>query len=174
MDQNLKYPIKYALLELKEHGGWEHNYEDIPLCYIVSPCYVINQNIRYYSDETTKTTYEVVFPYKDIHTYKYLKRFNEHSEKPHFSSYNCLNSNIVSNLFDTYEEANITAEIENKNKRKNIFCSVKNYNQILDTFNKNLEICKEFEQLVLERTKNIQITQKDINVKKLTRKKEIK
>lgn len=62
-------------------------------------------------------------------------------------------------------------EITNKNKRKNIFCSVKNYKQILDTFNKNLEICKEFEQLVLERTKNIQITQKDINIKKLTKKK---
>ena len=121
MNQNLNYPIKYALLELKEPGGWEQNYEDISLCYIVSICYVINQNIRYYADGTTILSYEVVFPYKDIHSFKYRNQFNETATKPKFSSYNtCLNSNIVSTLFNTYEEASIAAIEANNNKKRTL------------------------------------------------------
>lgn len=173
MKKELNYPIKYAVLELKEHGGWEHNYEDITVGFIVSPCYVINQNTRYYSDGTNKTTYQVVFPYKDIHTYKYRNIFNEKTDTPHYSLYKiCLNCNEVSDIFDTYEKASIAAEKANTNKRKSIFCRVSEYQNLLNKHNENLEICKRFEQLILERTANMSITKDDISIKKLTRKKE--
>lgn len=169
MEKKLKYPIKYAVQELKEHGGWEHNYEDITIGFITSICYVINQNTRYYPDGTNKTTYQVVFPYKDIHTFKYRNKFIEEPDIPYFSIHNtCLNSNEVPEIFETYEEALIATEKANINMKKSIICKVSEYEKHLNTHNKNLEICKLFEQLVLEKTTNMIITANKTYSKKLS------
>ena len=169
MEKELNYPIKYAVQELKEHGGWEHNYEDITIGFITSICYVINQNTRYYFDGTNKTTYEVVFPYKDIHTFKYINTFIEKPDIPHFSLYNiCLNSNEVSEIFETYEEAFIATEKANINMKKSIICKVSEYEKHLNKHNENLKICQQFEQIILEKTTNMTITKDKISTKKLS------
>lgn len=171
--ENLNYPIKYAVLELKEKGGWDNNYEDITIGFIVSICYVVNQNIRYYQDGTNKTTYQVVFPYKDIHTFKYRQIFNDEPIIPHYSLWHkCLNSDKVSEIFDTYEEASIAAEKANINKRKSIICNIYEYNNLLKKHYEDLAICKQFEKLVQEKTIDMAITKENISIKKLTRKKE--
>ena len=178
MEKELNYPIKYAVQELTIKGGWSQNYEEITLGFIVSKCYVINQNIKYLPNGTFETIYKVVFPYKDIDSFRYsLSGHHHYNEEPSIPKYNyygeCTNANKVSETFDTYEEASLNAEIFNQEKRKKIyFCNIEAYKELVEKHNKDLKICKQFEQITLEKTTNIPITKDDISVKKLTRKKE--
>ena len=71
MGKFLNYPIKYAVQELKINKGYDSNYEDVTFGFVVSKCYVISQNIKYNADGTSAQTYDVLFPYGDIHTFKY-------------------------------------------------------------------------------------------------------
>ena len=50
MSRELNYPIKYAVLELKEKGGYLVGYKGITQGFIVSKCYVIRSNRAYNSD----------------------------------------------------------------------------------------------------------------------------
>lgn len=175
MENKLNYPIKYAVLELKEQGGWSTNYEDVTVGFIVSKCYVVEQNTRYLQNGTSKTSYKVVFPYKDFNNYKYrLLRgidINEHEHVPEYNYYReCTNANTVSDVFDTYEEATEIANQENHNKKRSIICKIVKYDSILKEFEENLAICKSYEQIILEKTTEMTITNENVTVKKLTRK----
>ena len=176
MEKELNYPIKYAVQELTIKGGWSQNYEEITLGFIVSKCYVINQNTKYLSNGTFETTYKVVFPYKDIDSFRYsLSGHYHYNEEPSIPKYNycgeCTNENKVSELFDTYKEASLQAEIFNQEKRKKInFCNINTYTKLVNQHNKDLEICKQFEQLINKLLTNISITKNNISIKKLTKK----
>ena len=50
MYKDNNFPIKYAILELKEKGGYITNYEYIVRGYIVSKCWVVESSIKYFSD----------------------------------------------------------------------------------------------------------------------------
>ena len=173
MEKELNYPIKYAIQELTIQGGFTQNYEEITLGFIVSKCYVINQNIKYLQNGTFETIYKVVFPYKDIDSFRYsLSGHHHYNEEPSIPKYNycreCTNSNKVSELFDTYEEASLQAEIFNQEKRKKInFCNINAYTELVKQHNKDLEICKQFEQLINELQTNMTITKDNISTKKL-------
>ena len=45
----MKYPIKYAILELKVDGGPIHGYEEITKGFIVSKCFVLAEGLKYTS-----------------------------------------------------------------------------------------------------------------------------
>ena len=70
MNKEINYPIKYAVLELKERGGWSVGYKDITQGFIVSKCYVIESSIIYNADGSYKTIHRVVFPFSDIAAFK--------------------------------------------------------------------------------------------------------
>lgn len=176
MINEINYPIKYAIQELKINKGYDSNYEDITYGFIISKCYVVNQNIRYYQDGSNSLTYNVVFPYKDIQTFIYNKNFkypfNEIKSIPHYSLWNnCMNDTIIYNIFDTYEEA-LTKKyeyiIEHKRKISKQLSKISEYEKLIKTFKENQTICNEYEKIIFEKTKDMIITKEDIHIKKLS------
>lgn len=171
MQTYLNYPIKYAVQELKINKGYDSNYEDVTFGFIVSKCYIINQNITYHKDGTNTQTYNVIFPYKDIHNFIYstLLRGYEFNEKPITTIYQ-YNCNTVPMIFDTYEEASIFKEQTYINFKKIILShyGTKYAKSILEEFETNKEISEKYEVIILAKTKELDITKKILNVKKLT------
>lgn len=171
MENKLKYPIKYAVLELKTKGGYLQNYEDITVGFIVSKCYVVEQKATYLQNGTSITSYKVVFPFKDFDNYKYrlLRGItpNENEFIPEYNFYGeCSNADIVPDIFDTYEEANELASHENQNKKSKIVAKIVEYDKVLKEFNENLAICQSYEQLISEKTKEMFVTPELIRCKK--------
>lgn len=177
METRLNYPIKYAVLELKIKGGWISNYEDITIGFIVSKCYIVNQNIRYFQNGTNKVSYTVVFPYTNIEAFKNkLSRGNEYFEEPAIPKFNyhgeCLNANTVLNIFDTFEEATESANKENRGIKSAIalrFNSIDDYNKSVKEFEENLNTCKLYEQYIDNQTNEMIITSETLHAKKLQR-----
>lgn len=185
MERKLNYPVKYAVLELKTKGGFEQDYKDMTVGFIASKCYVIGQNVRYYQDGTSKLSYQVVFPYNDIHNYKWRVarnyQFDEKEISPSFGYYgDCMNANIVLNVFDTYDEASVVADSENENKKRKIGTHLslleadwkEKYDEQVKVFEENLALCKRYEQIIVAQTANMLVTGDDISVKQFVIKKE--
>ena len=176
MINEINYPIKYAIQELKINKGYDSNYEDITYGFIISKCYIVNQNIRYHQDGTNTLTYNVVFPYKDIETFIYHTQFNyqfnETKSIPYYSFRNkCMNDTIIYNIFDTYEEALIEKEKQIKEHKRIMFkqlSKISEYEKLLKTLEQNQIICNKYEEIILEKTKDILITKEDIHIKKLS------
>lgn len=61
MNEDLRFPIKYAVLELKSPGGYSTNYEDVTEGFIVSKCYVVGCEVKYFPTGEAKVTYKVYF-----------------------------------------------------------------------------------------------------------------
>lgn len=176
METKLNYKIKYAVQKLTITGGFTKNYEDITLGFIASICYVINQNISYLPNGIIETKFKVVFPYKNIDDFKCsLSGLTKYEENPTLPKYNifgeCKNKNTVKEIYDTYEEALLAAEEENKNRKKQIIKRTTNYKEELEKYNQDLQICKQFEQLIHEKTKNMQISKENISIKRLIKQK---
>ena len=70
MNKELNYPVKYAVLELKEVGGYSQGWEDITKGFIASKCFVVESKVKYLSDGSSKVSHKVVFPHKDYKTFK--------------------------------------------------------------------------------------------------------
>lgn len=185
MEKKLNYPVKYAVLELKTDGGWDNNYEDVTVGFITSKCYVIGQNVRYYQDGSCKVFYQVVFPYNDIYNYRWRTSigypFTEKEIIPSFGYHgNCTNENIVSNVFESFEEASVAADVINKERRDRVgyYLSVaapdweEKYNNLLEEFDKNLAICKSYEQAICDATSDMVVTGENIAIKQLIKKDE--
>lgn len=171
MNKEMNYPIKYAVLELKSRGGWSVGYEDITQGFIVSKCYVVESNIVYHSDGTNKLTHKVVFPFEDISCLQNsLMNGIQNIGEENIPSYDACNRpypvNVVSNLFDSYEEAKIEAEQKNEEYRHNLILKVSmsnsNWNEKFEIlkleFEQRLELCYLFERLVLEATENMKLS----------------
>lgn len=182
MEKVLNYPIKYAILELKTKGGFIHNFEDITVGFIVSKCYVVNQNIRYYEDGSSKTTYHVVFPYNDIHNFKWRTlggfTFYDTEISPSFGYHgNCMNANVVSSIYDNFDEAEVEAECENEKLKAKIGGSVSvtspnwhdKYLEDLKHFNEDIDICKRYEQAICELTSSMDVTTDNIQGKQFSK-----
>ena len=116
MTKAIKLPRKYAVLELKETGGWRENYRDITIGYIPSICYLVETTTKYLSDGNTKVTSKVVFPYRNISQFRQnLRQGIEEIEEQEEPEYNyqaqVLNAEEVQYVFESYEEAEYLAEI---------------------------------------------------------------
>ncbi len=168
------FPIKYAILELKEKGGYITNYKDIVRGYIVSKCWVVESSIKYFSDGSSKLFHKVIFPYKDLDTLKTSLRnddqyIGERVTINYDFNYNPYPVDVVSKLFDSYEDAKIIAEEKNQEMKNNIASKVYSsisdprFKQTLSTyeheFEEQLDICYLFEKLSLLKTENMTITE---------------
>lgn len=166
MNNENKYPVQYAVLELKEKGGYLVGYKDIIRGNIVSKCYVVESSIKYSSDGNKQIFHKVVFPFKSLETLKLSLRNNsEYIGEKAAPGYDANNEpypvDIVSDVFDTYEEANVKAQERNE-KMKQLSVSDDETKRVLTEYEKDfmgqLSICKLFERLALAKTEDMNIT----------------
>ncbi len=178
MNKEIKYPIKYAILELKERGGYLVGYEDITQGFIVSKCYVLESSIIYNSDGSNKEIYKVVFPFSNIEEFKNSLRNGKpnigNAKIPRYDvSGEIYSTNIVTELFDSYELAKINATEKNEEYRCNLMLKKpvivmhtklsnanweKQHEKLKQEFENGLKICNIFEQLVLKATEDMDIS----------------
>lgn len=164
--KELKYPIKYAVMSIEEQIGWYPGLNELKREYgvvanIVSKCYVIEERKEFLSNGNFKIEYQVVFPFipKDIIHYSRLE--------PTIPEYNfyfqCTNSTLVNQLFNSFTEAQVVADQANKEILGHII-AVLPYNE---EFEKNLKVEKEKHQATLDRYKKIEkmIEQKTCDMK---------
>lgn len=130
-----RYPVKYALMPIKQ-GECE------TICYIISKCHLVSEITWYGEDGRQKKEYGVVYPYEmfscDVFT----------SVVPRFNIYGaCINSQIVDNVFDEYEDVLMLADIKNKELCKKRWESL----PYSDDLNYKIQKCiDEFEEYVLK------------------------
>lgn len=171
-DEN-NYPIKYAVLELTEEGGYPVNYKDIVRGYIVSKCYVVESSIKYFYNGDSKIFHKVVFPFKSLKTLKLsLRNQNQYNGEKVTPKYDYNNEpypvNIVSDLFDTYEDAKVQAQSQNEKLKHQIVSKIPysvsdpKFKPTLAEYEKDyieqLAICQLFEKLALSNTEDMNIT----------------
>lgn len=182
MKKEINYPIKYAVLELKERGGYLAGYRDITQGFIASKCYVIESNIIYSEDGNYKITHKVVFPYRDIEIFKNSLLYNkQYIGIPEIPKYDACDRvypvNVVSDLFDSYEEAKVNAISKNLEFKNNLLMEVpdfwsskfmdldweKQLESLKQKYEQNLEVCNLFEELVIEATEDMNISSEEYN-----------
>ena len=177
MSKEINYPIKYAVLELKERGGWLVGYKNVTQGFIVSKCYVIESNIVYHSDGSYNVIHKVVFPYSDITTFKnsliYGGKNIGRSEIPRYDACDRVYPiDVVSDLFDSYEEAKAASISKNEEFKSNLIMKMPNFwnsnfldsdwkqedEYLIQKYEQNLDVCNLFEELVIEETKDMIIS----------------
>ena len=177
MHRELKYPIKYAILELKEQGGWLVGYEDITQGFIVSKCYVVGSEIKYYQDGKNEITHKVVFPFKNISDFRVsLQRgssYNSYETVPAYDACgNLYPVDVVSSLFDSYEQAKEIAFQKNEEMKSKLILNVslsdenwkEKYEKLKIDFLENLNICNQFEELILMQTESMSVSDNNIEI----------
>lgn len=147
--ENLKYPIKYALMSVIEQVGWANGLHELErkydvVAYVVSKAYVISKTIKYHSDGTEEYLFNVVFPHTDFSNLdiKTVPKYNINGE--------CINSLEVSEVFDTYEEAVQARIIENR-KLRSRWGSVSKAKQFTEELKKYIQL----EEFLLWNTKDM-------------------
>lgn len=176
MTKEINLPIKYAILKLKLKSGYNAGYKDITQGFIVEKCYVLESNAKYNLDGTSNIKHKVVFPYKDLATFKASVENNLPLDigAPRLPKYNYIDDefliDVVDNLYDSYDLAKKNAEIKNEEYIKNVLMKIKNlsgendieyfnqYKIMKEQFNKRLEACNKFEELVREATTNMDVS----------------
>lgn len=173
----MAYPIKYAVLEVKEDGGYIQGYKKITLGYIVSKCYVIGSYIRYYAFSESKSSNFVFFPFNNIKDFKFCNPDLIEPDKIRADCYgNPYPIDEVSHLFDTYEEAKENAEEKNDDLRRNLILNrvavtpmnpdcQKEYDKLVKDFESDLEVCRKYEEFITERTSDMVIDKDKCKVK---------
>lgn len=168
----MSYPVKYAILEVKE----SQRYEKITLGFIVSKCYLLSSTIKYLEDGTSKTSHIVFFPYNNIREFKYSNLDSIKPDKIRVDYYGTPWAvDEVSQLFDTFEEAKESAIKMNNDFRKNIIynrVAIKPiasytdnyYDELVKEADADLEACMKYEEFIALRTSDMVIT-KDEDVK---------
>lgn len=103
-----KYPIKYALMPVREQIGGNKKKYEIAL-YIVSKCYVISKIRDYIGDRDSKCSYEVVFSFSIDDDGSISLVLPQYSERDI-----CVNSIVVDCLFEDFDEALSVAKRKNQ------------------------------------------------------------
>lgn len=116
-----EYPIKYALLPVKEVKYENGRDFYVNSCYIVSKAYVVEEYKKKNRDGEIKTTYKVCFPHAILDS-----RINYFRKTPD-SALARDNEFVVSKLYDNYEDAkkqfdllNINVDIDKLNNYEDL------------------------------------------------------
>lgn len=174
MNEENNYPIKYAVLELKERGGYTAGYNDIIRGYIASMCYVLESHIKYLPNGNIKTFHKVLFPYNNIEIFKLglqsgiLNSIGERNTI-HYDVYgNPYPVSIVSDIFESYAEAKEQAIEKNEEMKSNLSMEIPGpvnrtgfmdeYEKLKKEFNYQLSICELFEESLINETNDMNIT----------------
>ena len=171
MENNINYPVKYAVLKLESDGGYYYKFKDLIRGFIVSKCFITSSVVNFNQDGSNTKYYKVVFPFKDIDKYE-EKRLN----KMALPSYLIDNTDIVYEIYDSYKEAKSVANKKNLEILYEIRNGItSNFPYYKDCYFNNEEektkdaildkmiICENFENFISENTENINVS--DINVK---------
>lgn len=171
------YPIKYAILELKEKGGWVNNYEETTRGYIVSKCYIHEINTKFMTDGSSKTVYNVIFPYRDFEAFRINYKYNKESKINKAIPYNggFYYYDKVDMVYDSKEEALEIANLKNKNLEAQVSIDIElfteNWKERLDIERKKFfdefSLCKKFEELIEDYTSDMIVSIDNTLVKKL-------
>ena len=166
------YPVKYAVLELREKGGWAVGYEYVTQGFIAEKCFVVGSELRYVPGNSI-LSHRVVFPYEDIELFKSTNSMGER-QLPHYDiNGQMAYERTVSKLYDTYEEAKEASQKANEEYKGSLISKIDYYTDgwkeelenLKEIFNKRLQICYSFEEEALELTKDLKV--KDSNSKVL-------
>ncbi len=165
----INYPVKYAILGIKEQVGWTHGLHELEIeyrvCgYIVSKVYLVGERIKYNSNGTSEKSYQVVFPYPEI--------MKMRRELPSYDvNYQCWNYTNVLQVFEDFEQAKEITNEKNKELRKNCWLTVSfsfsnpnwenEINEKQKKFDNRLQVYKEFEQMILDETADMIITKEE-------------
>lgn len=172
------YPIKYAVLIVKKKGGYYNYYQDVTLGCIVSKCYVIESSIKYYKDGSNEIENKVFFPYNDISSFETCGL----NVEPNRFRLDCnsypFDYEIVDSLFNTYEEAKEYCEEKNEEMKNHLFTRlnyssknknfIKEYNALLEEYEKDIELCRRYEEFISSKTLDLEITE-DYNLQCLNK-----
>lgn len=164
--EKLNYPIKYAIMPVEEQTGWATGLNELVRDYsvvanIVMKCYVIGKNINFKKDGSYQNQYEVVFLYGPE---RYSRSFEP--TVPSFSIYyQCTNSTIVDQVFDSFEEAKTVATEKNGKifRRATLRLSIEHYGEQLkllrEDYQRVLDKYEIVESSVEEQTSDVTISQ---------------
>ena len=176
MKKENNYPIAYAVLELKEKGGYIDSYADITQGFIASKCYVLESSVVYNSDGSCKFVHKVVFPYNDIKGFKAAIKNGSHNigdkEEVKYDAYgNAFPVSIVTELYDSFEVAKLAAKVENDKYLLDLFLNRpapkgevsskvlnESFKHLQKEFKKGLEICNLYEEFIKVATEDMIIT----------------
>ena len=162
MEKITKNPVKYAVLTLKETDAKTN--KTITRGRIVSKCYLLETKELHYPNGQVDTTYIVNFPYNDIKTYENTMFTNNPSiGEPTFD-----NEEMVTDVFDTYEEAKEELKITNELVRKTGLLRVRlsgtgwqeRYAKAVKFLKITDAICSAYETRVLDATKDMKVEEK--------------
>lgn len=166
-----KFPVRYAVMPIKSEEDWldETLVNDVleDVGYIVSKVYLLGDRKLNFFNGTSRIEYEVVFPYRtpdDLNS-RILPQYGIDN----FYS----NSEMVDNIYVTYdaalEEANFKNEKIKKKLEGSIVCTknelLKRIHDIDDIFDKKLSKYKEFESIILILSDDMIVETDDIFIK---------
>lgn len=170
---DLKYPIKYALLPIEDQVGWQSGLYELEryydICgYNVSKVYLVGKKEEYRSDGTKEISYQVVFPYDTLDAQK--QNFSSECIRKYpvynlnWKQYN--NFIEVSMVYDDFAKAKENANILNQLLRRKysnpINSNSKDWKKVIEEknaeFDKRLERYLLFEEFILSETKDMVIT----------------
>lgn len=168
------YPIKYAVLELKADGGIAHDYEDITKGFVVSKCHILEDRLIYLYNGATYQKIVVSFPYDNFEYFMIWFHQNSHKyssyiydlyknyfESKHDPSREHLRDgyplHIVSELFNTYEEAKELADHKNGQLKGEILKNTGRsaYEKLLKDFDETMLMCGEYEKYIFANTNDM-------------------
>ena len=123
------YPVKYAVLEVQEKGGWSVGYQDVTKGFIASKCFVVETKVVYGADGKSKVVNKVVFPYEDFHFFEEsLSKGNRNLGIMNSIHYDANNnpypSHVVDELYETFDEAKEKANLCNEKYKTNLINNV--------------------------------------------------
>lgn len=166
-----KFPIRYAVMPIKSENDWlEKNLANDVLKevgYIVSKVYLLGDRKLNFFNGTSRTEYEVVFPYQTPENLN-NRIVPEYGIDEFYS-----NSEMIDNVYATYDAAAEVAELKNaKIKRKlegSIVCTkddlLKKIHDVDIIFDNKLAKYKEFENLILLLSVDLKVEIDDVFIK---------
>ena len=158
------YPIKYAVIPMIEQIGWTSGLHELEreygtVCYIVSKCFLLNEEIIYDKEGTSKKRYKVKFPFSEDSYYPRWER-----EDPIYSfNGDAIDVLSVDKVYDNYEEAKEEKEYKNivlRTNRLSLFMSEEENAKSVNEFNNTLEYYNKLESLIEDNTKDLVVNNK--------------
>jgi hypothetical protein len=167
MDNELKYPQKFAVLEVRERCGWEAGYEEKVRGYIPSKCYLLETKTKYLPNGNQKVAHEVVFPFTDYRGFKLGMMDGDFDpgtpSVPEYDSYGrLLNGETVEHVFDSFEEAEYLSKIMNEKLLTNLRNGIAfllpdwqiKYHMKVQEFDREMFNCRQFYKSIQKRIDN--------------------
>lgn len=172
MIEDLKFPIKYAVLELKRNDGYSTGYEDITVGFIASKCFVLESTLKYSKNQDPRISHLVTFPFNNIKSFVNSLRegynFRENIILPSLDACDdYYPATLVLELFDSYEEAKIQATNKNKalENRVGLYLPLRDlnfdelYKKEMNKFRQTMQDCQDYENWITENSKDMKINE---------------